>query len=598
LSGARGRRIERRKSFGAIGDSGCKEGTRRACDGLAQQWGKIMPAEQRGAFLSALFVDYDNVYLSLKRRSEEAAARFAQAPGNWLQALVSDRLVRRESEAPGPRRRLVVNRVYGNPVPRRSGRDGPNDPNSFIFVRHHFIRAGFEVIDCPPLTAQLKNGSDIRMAIDVRDMIEHRTRFDEFILLSGDADFTPVLHRLREYDREVVIYSNDHTAQPYTALCDGRIEEKDFVEFLLSDALPAPEWQDRGKLGSDERQAEAAHAVGQAVHQALGHEPAEPMPATGRDRAQPARESAHKAEEPTIRALMDDFHEIGAEILGLVVQAVREAEKPVPIAYLANRAMKELGHAKTVGTNWAGCGGFLNFLSRNLPDHLRLSEAPPHSVYDPVRHHVEGGADEQQAQTGLQKSAEPRTPQEAGANRLSDLQNSITRIYEASKAPPLPPSEYQLLFNLVAAEVSERGFQPGRTVDAVLARAEQNGVRFAQQDVAFVIGAVDDMDPWLEHARTPAAIARAYRDVILSRCRKAGLELSDDEHQLIEVWFGAAQWGGGAASQQPERPHGTEPSRQSGSRPDIPLPPDFDEAQGGTPSRELGSYNRSLKRHG
>jgi len=64
------------------------------------------------------------------------------------------------------------------------------------------------------------------------------------------------------------------------------------------------------------------------------------------------------------------------------------------------------------------------------------------------------------------------------------------------------------------------------------------------------------------------------------------------------VWFGAAQWGGGAASQQPERPHGTEPSRQSGSRPDIPLPPDFDEAQGGTPSRELGSYNRSLKRHG
>ncbi len=582
---------ERRQLFAAIGDSGCKRGTRRACERLAQQWGKLMQAEQRGSFLSALFVDYDNVYLSLKRRSEEAAARFAQAPGIWLQALVSDRLVRRETEALAPRRRLVVNRVYGNPVPRRSGRDGPNDPNSFIFVRHHFIRAGFEVIDCPPLTAQLKNGSDIRMAIDVRDMIEHRTHFDEFILLSGDADFTPVLHRLREYDRQCVIYSNDHTAQPYTALCDGRIEEEDVVQFLLSDALPAPEWQDRGTLGGDDRQAEAARAVGQAVHQALGHDPSGRMPAVGKREAQAARAGAGQIEEPTIRALMDDFRQIGAEILDLVVQAAREAEKPVPIAYLANRAMKELGHAKTVGTNWAGCGGFLNFLSRNLPDHLRLSEAPPHSVYDPARHQVEGAAEDEQRQSGLQRA----TPQAPGGNRLSDLQNSITRIYEASKAPPLPPSEYQLLFNLIAGEVGERGFQPGRTVDAVLARAEENGVRFAQQDVAFVISAVDDMDPWLEHSRTAAAIARAYRDVILSRCLKAGLELTDDEHQLIQVWFGAAQFGGGAAGQPAE---GSSQPRAASGRPDITLPPDFDEAQSGTPGGDLGGYNRSLKRHG
>jgi hypothetical protein len=567
------------------------------CDGLAQQWGKLMQAEQGGAFLSALFVDYDNVYLSLKRRSEDAAARFAQAPANWLQALVTDRLVRRNCEAPGQRRRLVVNRVYGNPVPRRSGREGPNDPNSFIFVRHHFIRAGFEVIDCPPLTAQLKNGSDIRMAIDVRDMIEHRTRFDEFILLSGDADFTPVLHRLREYDRQVVIYSNDHTAQPYTVLCDGRVEEKDFVEFLLADALPAPEWQDRGKLGGDERHAQAARAVGQAVHQALGHDDSERMPAIGEREAHAPRSDAGQNDEPTIRALMDDFRQISAEILNLVVQAVGEAKKPVQIAYLANRAMKELGHAKTVGTNWAGCGGFLNFLSHNLPDHLRLSEAPPHCVYDPSRHQIEATPAEAQPQSGPQRDRGPAPgPQAESGNRLSDLQNSITRIYEASKAPPLPPSEYQLLFNLVAAEVGDRGFQPGRTVDAVLARAEENGVRFAQQDVAFVIGAIDDADPRLENSQTPAAIARAYRNMILSRCQKAGLALTDDEHQLIDVWFGAAPWGGAPA--QPSDASSSGPSRASASRPDIPLPPDFDEAQNGAPGRDFGSYGRSLKRHG
>jgi len=554
---------------------------------------KLMEAEQRGAFLSALFVDYDNVYLSLKRRSEKAAARFAQAPTYWLQAIVSGRLIRRHDDTPVPRR-VIVNRVYGNPVPRRTSREAANDPNSFIFVRHHFIRSGFEVIDCPPLTAQLKNGSDIRMAIDVRDMIEHRTRFDEFILLSGDADFTPVLHRLREYDRQIVIYANDHTAQPYTALCNGRIEENDLVEFLLSDALPGPDFEDRGSLTSGTKQAEAARAVGHAVHQALGHDQAGGSAETGGTQAQAS------SDEPTIRALMDDFRQIGAEILDLVVKAVREAEKPVPIAYLANRAMKELGHAKTVGTNWAGCGGFRNFLSHSLPDHLRLTDAPPHCVYDPSRHHVEGAAEHEQRQSGLQRTPEASAPATSEDNRLADLQNSITRIYEASKAPPLPPSEYQLLFSLIATELKERGFQSGRTIDGVLARAEENGVRFAYQDVSFVVGALDDLDPRLENTRTPGAIARAYRDIILARCRDARLELTDDEHQLIQVWFGAAQLGssGGSVSGRTSDQTPDRPAQSSGNRPAIPLPPDFDDAENPAELREQEGFSRSFKRHG
>jgi len=568
-----------------------------------------MPAEQRGAYLSALFVDYDNVYLSLRRRSEEAAARFAQAPALWMEQIVHGRLIRRETTPRAQRRRLAINRVYGNPVPRRAGRE--NDPNSFIFVRHHFIRSGFEVIDCPPLTAQLKNGSDIRMAIDVRDLIEHRSYFDEFILLSGDADFTPVLHRLREYDREIVIYANDHTAQPYTALCDGRIEERDLVDFLLSNALPAPEGQhERRSLGGTDPGADTARAVGQAVHRALGFDEApEHTPASF---SQPARATSPagqgggpdlqnrsgqaRAEEPAIRALKNDFQQIGREILDLVVKSVAEAEKPVPIAYLANRAMKELGANKTVGTNWAGSGGFLNFLSRNLPDHLRLSEAPPHCVYDPARHVVEGGAeDDQSISTPARGAAQAPEAADMGGQRRSDLQRSITRIYEASKAPPLPPSEYQLLFSLIAEEVQDNGFRTGRTASAVIARAEQNGVRFAEQDVGFVLGAVDALDPWLERARTPQAIAGVYRDVILNRCRKGGLELSDDERQLIDVWFGAAQMG----ATEPARDAGGRQKAQQGSfRPDIPLPPEFDESDmdpsPGSALRDLGGgFKRS-----
>ena len=37
-----------------------------------------MKKETGGPCLSAVFVDYDNIYLSLKRKSEEAGKRFAK----------------------------------------------------------------------------------------------------------------------------------------------------------------------------------------------------------------------------------------------------------------------------------------------------------------------------------------------------------------------------------------------------------------------------------------------------------------------------------------------------------------------------------------
>ena len=149
-----------------------------------------MRREAGGPCLSAVFVDHDNIYLSLKRKSEEAAKRFAKDASAWLRAIETGRLITATntpfSEIP---RRIVMNRCYGNPVPRRNAHDNSTDMNSFPFVRHHFLRAGFEVIDCPPLTAQLKNSSDIRMVMDIRDYLTHDTYFDEFIILSGDPTF-------------------------------------------------------------------------------------------------------------------------------------------------------------------------------------------------------------------------------------------------------------------------------------------------------------------------------------------------------------------------------------------------------------------------
>ncbi len=297
-----------------------------------------MKREQPGAILSTVFVDYDNIYLSLKRKSEEAAKRFAKDAPLWLGELVRGRLI---TPTNGPDldipRRIVMNRCYGNPVPRRNSNDNSTDMNSFPFVRHHFLRAGFEVVDCPPLTAQLKNSSDIRMVMDVRDYLNHDTYFDEFIILSGDADFTPLLHRLRAHARRTVIFANDYTAAPYTAISDGEVRESDLIAVLL-------EGRTRGE--AEDNAAISAQAA---------------LPASA------------------------DLDQVRRDIIKEVITAVRSAGQPVPLEALADRAVRNIGHERTVGTGWGGIGSFRDLLLKGLPEDLALNEQPPYFVFDASR---------------------------------------------------------------------------------------------------------------------------------------------------------------------------------------------------------------------
>ncbi|MBS0233285.1 MAG: NYN domain-containing protein [Proteobacteria bacterium] len=294
-----------------------------------------MKRESSGPVLTTVFVDYDNIYLSLKRKNEDAAKRFAKDSGVWLQGIASGELITATNgfALPGERR-IVMNRCYGNPVPRRNTHDNSTDMNSFPFIRHHFLRAGFEVIDCPPLTAQLKNSADIRIVMDVRDILNHDTYFDEFIVLSGDADFTPLLHRLRAHARRTVVYANDHTAQPYTAISDGEIRESDLIAVLTS-----------GRAISGESPREIAASA-----------PAIDV------------EAARKA------------------IVAEVVDFVRNAPQAVPLETLADRAVRVIGRDKTVGTNWGGYGSFRDLLLASLPDDIHLSDTPPYTVFDGNRH--------------------------------------------------------------------------------------------------------------------------------------------------------------------------------------------------------------------
>jgi len=507
--------------------------------------------------LTALFVDYDNVYLSLRRRSEEAAKRFAKDASIWLKEIESGRLIT-STNAPrgGGSRRIVMNRCYGNPVPRRNTHDNSTDMSSFPFVRHHFLRAGFEVVDCPPLTAQLKNSSDIRIVMDVLDHLDHDTRFEEFVILSGDADFTTVLHRLRAHARRTVIYANDYTAAPYTAICDGEVRESDLLTLLLEGRVPGSD-AIVSDVGSSER--------------------------------------------------------LRNEIIGTVASAVRAAGGPVPLETLAERTTRALGHDRTIGSGWAGAGSFLELLRRGLPEDIRLTDQPPYLAFEAKRGIAAASVPFEMREAQPRREAAPipspalgrssalgapehgasqsasrlqdigaqlapahrptptphqspapsaRAPQLAAAGargvgaapsrateQASAVQQSITRIQEACQAPPLSPAEYRTMFEVMAKEINEGGLQGTQTLANIESRALALGIDVRRDDVRFILEVVSEADPWFEQGASANLFAGRFRNFVVARCRSQGLNLSTEELDLIEAWFAGTGTGAGAGPQ-------------------------------------------------
>ena len=177
---------------------------------------------------SALFVDYDSFHRSLKAAKNDIAESLAQRAADWVAAIESGTLV-----VPAPdgavRRRILVRRCYA-------------DPRLLEKNRAALIAAGFEVIDCPPLEGRERNAAEIHMVLDTMDKLEHPTGYDEFMLLSADADLTPILLRLRAHDRATVIFANEVTGTKYKAIADAMVEEAAFLSVLSGeDPTPKPE---------------------------------------------------------------------------------------------------------------------------------------------------------------------------------------------------------------------------------------------------------------------------------------------------------------------------------------------------------------------
>jgi uncharacterized protein (TIGR00288 family) len=151
----------------------------------------------------ALFLDYENLAIGAR-----------EALGGPLD-------FRPIADALAERGRVVVRRAYA-------------DWSYFEDDRRMLTRHHVELIEMPQrMGAVRKNAADIKMAVDAIELSFERDYITTFVLGTGDSDFTPLVHKLRELNRRVVgIGVEASTSALLPAACD---------EFLFYERLEGVE---------------------------------------------------------------------------------------------------------------------------------------------------------------------------------------------------------------------------------------------------------------------------------------------------------------------------------------------------------------------
>lgn len=150
----------------------------------------------------AVFIDFENV-----ATSAEATL------GDFDVSAVMDLL--------RTRGRLLIKRAYG-------------DWGRFQRYRRSMLENGIDLFQLYSVGMQQKNRADVRLAIDALETVFTRSNIDIYAVVSGDSDFTELIHKLRDYGKYTIgIGLRAATSDLLRRACDEFI----FYETLVSEEL-------------------------------------------------------------------------------------------------------------------------------------------------------------------------------------------------------------------------------------------------------------------------------------------------------------------------------------------------------------------------
>jgi uncharacterized LabA/DUF88 family protein len=84
--------------------------------------------------------------------------------------------------------------------------------NQYKAQRFEFIEAGFETVDTIRYRGKRKNLVDLQIATDAVEFALLNPGIENFIVASGDADFVPLIRKLKQLQRRVVCITLSHGA--------------------------------------------------------------------------------------------------------------------------------------------------------------------------------------------------------------------------------------------------------------------------------------------------------------------------------------------------------------------------------------------------
>jgi uncharacterized LabA/DUF88 family protein len=120
--------------------------------------------------------------------------------------------------------------------------------------------ANFELIEIPHVRQSGKNSADIRLVVDALDLCYTKSHVNTFVIISGDSDFSPLVSKLRENNKQVIgVGVKQSTSDLLVANCDEFIFYDDLVREVRRAAAKRDERKaapQNNKRPSDDRRKE------------------------------------------------------------------------------------------------------------------------------------------------------------------------------------------------------------------------------------------------------------------------------------------------------------------------------------------------------
>lgn len=418
---------------------------------------------------AALFVDFDNIYSGLHRIDPQLAERFAQHPDRWL-AWLTQGAARGGAQESAERRRILVRRTYLN-------------PQVYGRYRSAALHAGFEVVDCPPMTMQGKTSTDMHMVLDIVDLLQHPVHIDEFIVLSADADFTPVLRKLRRWDRRTTVLAIGTPSSAYRANADALIDQDEFCEFALA--------------------ARVAESLAPVAMPPRAPAPEPPLPATATSGSPSAAQATTEAEHRVRQWL---------QVL------LRDSAGPISCARLAQMTREQFPEA---GIDWLGRKNFRKLLEALAPAQLHFDWLRDGGLAWHDRH-------ERSATPGEPRTAPPLAPT-----------TPLPSAYQALPLPQLSAQELAGLMEHLLLDLRAEPYELSGTGKRVRTRCQQAGLPISRKDVndvlrSIALGGCDLSAP----VAVIDPLRRAYLNSILALAKRDQLLCTADDEAALRRWLG------------------------------------------------------------